>query len=220
MQALEMLFPQELLTAQPALPVQKTASHSGAVDTKHKSASSQAASVSTQPARAAVQLQQPRLLPQSHTKLPSVIPALPTATPAITAVSASLPTVRAALPPVTFAAAAPSFCHLPQQQPPQKLASPASKAAALPFTGAVPGVLANQQQQQERGLHNTTASGQQQIRAVAAEPAAPVSPLQLSLSAEQIALLKAAANNAQRYLDRDTESAGNNQDRPSAGEQS
>lgn len=45
-------------------------------------------------------------------------------------------------------------------------------------------------------------------RAAAAAAATPVGLLELSLSAEQIALLQAAADNAQSYLDRDAAAIG------------
>lgn len=88
--------------------------------------------------------------------------------------------------------------------PQQQLPSPASKVATKPFSSLPPAALAQQwkQQPQVRQAQN------HQPGHLAAAAAPTVGLLELSLSAEQIALLQAAADNAQSYLDRDAAEAG------------
>lgn len=86
----------------------------------------------------------------------------------------------------------------PSTSPQQQLPSPAGKVATKPFTGPPPAALAQQQSQQPQAAQQ---SGTHHLAAAAAATTAGL--LELSLSAEQIALLQAAADNAQSYLDRD-----------------
>lgn len=92
----------------------------------------------------------------------------------------------------------------------QQLPSPASKVATKPFPGPPPVT----QQAQQQPLWQDQLPQFQQSPDLAATAAAAVATtvglLELSLSAEQIALLQAAADNAQRYLDRDAATAGSN----------
>ena len=77
----------------------------------------------------------------------------------------------------------------------QQLPSPASRVATVPFSGPPP-ALVTEQQQQESQLPR------QHVQSLDTT-AKPAGHLELSLSAEQIALLQAAADNAQNYLERD-----------------
>ncbi len=90
--------------------------------------------------------------------------------------------------------------HADTHQQQQKLVSPASQLASAPFTGPVPQALSQLQQQRPQGRAEQIAS---QDHSVEADLSVQAGPLQLSLSAEQIGLLQAAADNAQRYLDKD-----------------
>lgn len=89
---------------------------------------------------------------------------------------------------------------------PKQLSSPGGKVADKPFSGAPPAALAQKQAQQEplprQSQNPATAT------AAAAANGAPVPLLELSLSSHQIALLQAAADNAQRYIDRDVATSG------------
>lgn len=87
-----------------------------------------------------------------------------------------------------------------QQQ--QKLVSPATQLASAPFTDPVPQALSQSQQQQQRLQGRAEGVGSQD-HPEQADLSVHAGPLQLSLSAEQIGLLQAAADNAQRYLDKD-----------------
>ena len=69
--------------------------------------------------------------------------------------------------------------------------------ATVPFSGPPPALVTEQPRQQGAQL-----SQQQHVQSLDAT-AKPVGLLELSLSAEQIALVQAAADNAQRYLERD-----------------
>lgn len=95
----------------------------------------------------------------------------------------------------------------------QQLPSPASKVATKPFPGPPPVTLVQQQAQQQPLWQDQLPQLQQSpdlAATAAAAVATTVGLLELSLSAEQIALLQAAADNAQRYLDRDAATAGSN----------
>ena len=168
MHALEMLFPSERLTAQPALRTQRIAALKATVESK-RSASQP---VTTAKQSALLGADADASIPQS-----------------------------AQLPTQSHAAPATSDCGLPrmlaQLQQQQKLTSPASRVASAPFTGPVPHAVAQQQAGKQEQ------SGSQQHPSKAGTPLAG-GPLQLSLSVEQIVLLQAAADNAQRYLDSDS----------------
>ena len=86
--------------------------------------------------------------------------------------------------------------HADTHQQQQKLVSPATQLASAPFTGPVPQALS--QLQQGRAEHVGSQDHLEQT-----DLSVHAGPLQLSLSAEQIGLLQAAADNAQRYLDKD-----------------
>ncbi|DBB01591.1 TPA: hypothetical protein ACH3X1_000239 [Trebouxia sp. C0004] len=91
--------------------------------------------------------------------------------------------------------------HADTHQQQQRLVSPASQLASAPFTGPVPQALSQlQQQQRQQGRAEHVGS---QNHPVEADLPVHSGSLQLSLSAEQIGLLQAAADNAQRYLDKD-----------------
>ena len=168
MHALEMLFPSERLTAQPALSTQRIAALKATVESKRSA---------SQPVTTAKQ--SALLGADADASIPQ---------------SAQLPTQSHAAP-VTFDTASPQMPAPVQQQ--QKLTSPASRVASEPFTGPVPHAIAQQQAGKEEQ------SGSQQHPSKAGTPLA-VGLLQLSLSVEQIVLLQAAADNAQRYLDHDS----------------
>ena len=99
--------------------------------------------------------------------------------------------------------------HADTHQQQQKLVSPASRLASAPFTGPVPQALSQLQQQQQQQQHQPqgraerVASQDLYLHPEQADLSVHAGPLQLSLSAEQIGLLLAAADNAQRYLDKD-----------------
>ena len=139
------------------------------------------------------------------------LPADPQA--AATARHNSVPT--SASPPIILqhsdlAFAAPIVSTSSQQQ---QLPSPASKLASKPFPGPPPVTLAQQQapEQPLRQDQQLEPHRPQVLAAAAAAPAAtPIGLLELSLSADQVALLQAAADNAQHYLDRDAANAGKN----------
>lgn len=111
-----------------------------------------------------------------------------------------------------LASATPRVSTSSQQQ---QLPSPANKMATKPFPGPPPDTVAQQQTPQQplqqgqqpepHQLKDLAAAG-----AAAAAAATPIGLLELSLSADQIALLQAAAENAQHYMDRDAATAGNN----------
>jgi len=145
---------------------------------------------------------------QQHTKhaLEMLFPQeLPTQTHLQSAVSLARQAASASTPD-----AVPAGQQQPQQldtsladthQQQQKLVSPASQLASAPFTGPVPQALSQLQQQQRlQGREEDVGS---QDHPVQADLSVHAGPLQLSLSAEQIGLLQAAADNAQRYLDKD-----------------
>lgn len=90
---------------------------------------------------------------------------------------------------------------------PQQLPSPGSKVADKQFLRAPPAALAQKQAQQQPLPHQSQNPTTAPAVAVAA---APVPLLELSLSSHQIALLQAAADNAQRYMDKDVANAGEN----------
>ncbi len=91
--------------------------------------------------------------------------------------------------------------HADTHQQQQKLVSPANRLASAPFNGPVPQALSQlQQQQRPQGRAERVGS---QDHSVEPDLSVHAGPLQLSLSAEQIGLLQAAADNAQRYLDKD-----------------
>ena len=92
-----------------------------------------------------------------------------------------------------------SLADTHQQQ--QKLVSPATRLASAPFTGPAPQAL-SQLQQEQRPQGRPEHVGSQDYEGEA-DMSVHAGPLQLSLSAEQIGLLQAAADNAQRYLDKD-----------------
>jgi len=92
--------------------------------------------------------------------------------------------------------------HADTHQQQQKLVSPASQLAHAPFTGPVPQALSQLQQQQQQPQGRAEHAGSQGHPGQA-DLSVHAGPLQLSLSAEQIGLLQAAADNAQRYLDKD-----------------
>ncbi len=116
--------------------------------------------------------------------------------------------------PASTSDAAPAGPQQPQQldtphadthQQQQKLVSPASQLASAPFTGPAPQALSQlqQQQQQQQQAQGRPEHAGSQDHPEQADLSVHAGPLQLSLSAEQIGLLQAAADNAQRYLDKD-----------------
>ena len=146
------------------------------------------------------------------TQLPSSVNAraAATAAPKSISTSASPPMILLQHPDLAFAA--PSVSVSSQRQ--QQLPSPASKVATEPFPGPLPVGLAQQQAPQQplrQGQHSEPHQPKGLPAAAAAAAAAtPVGLLELSLSADQIALLQAAADNAQSYLDKDAATTDEN----------
>lgn len=187
MRALTMLFPQEVDVTQPAWPMRKAA---------------------TQPALPDMAGAQPGVpFEQAFTHSGGTDAEGMPANSQSTASSAQpdkdlpafsvLPQSHAMLP----SAAAAAITAVIQQQ--MRMVSPASTAASVPFTGPAPDALAQQQQQKQPQQQATAsaAASQPQLDQANAAFVSPLGSLQQALSAEQIALLQAAADNAQRYLD-------------------
>ena len=132
---------------------------------------------------------------------------------AVTATHKNIPTLASPstiLQKADLACASPSVATSSQQQ--QQFPSPARTEAAKPFPGPPPVAPAQQQAPQQplrQGQHSERHQPKHLAAAAAATPT-PVGLLELSLSADQIALLQAAADNAQSYLDKDAASIDEN----------
>ena len=135
------------------------------------------------------------------------------ASPVITQAAANAAILTSASPPIIHQHSSMAFeasgasKFLKQQQ----LPSPASNVATKPFPGPPPVALAQQQPPQQplrQGSHSDPHPSKDLAAAAAA--ATPVGLLELSLSADQIALLQAAADNAQSYLDKDAAATNEN----------
>ena len=188
MHALNMLFPQEVDITEPAWPMQKAATQPALpVDTAgaqpgvpFEQAFTHSGGTDAEGMPANSQLTAPSAQPDKDLPASSV-----------------LLQSHAMLP----SAAAAAITAVIQQQ--KKMVSPASTAASVPFTGPAPDALAQQQQQKQPQQQATAsaAASQPQLDQANAAFVSPLGSLQQALSAEQIALLQAAADNAQRYLD-------------------